>query len=445
MRRIVVSAFSAALSLLATPESALAQSSGQSGDLSISAAVFGDTLTVTASGSRFAGSIASLRYRGVEYVDIADHGRQIQSALSVDNLGECYNPTEAGTARDGTALTSSSRLLSLSNVGNVLQSVNQPAFWLAPGTDYKAPCGLTQFRTAQNTTVLSDYRIFRTMSFYGPSIPNLLNVNVGFTFPENRSSASIETLTGYLPASFSVFLELNRSNMGLVRLSPDQSGAANRMTRNPVIISTPDGRNAMGVISPEIEAPTNALPAYYAYYKWPNLVSKWSCAVVRTKLMAGTTLNFGCHIAVGTVDEVVAALAAYPIAGRTAARMTPVYRFWKSPRSLYTTSFTEGANSITPDGFEGTAFKVFPDQGAGMIPIYRCVAGKASFISLSSICERQTVVGRIGYVYAGQRAGTVPIYRFYNVRNADHYITTSYADGDSKGYVYVGPLGFTMP
>lgn len=439
MRRIVFSAFAAALSLFAAPERA----SAQSDDLSISSTVFGDTLTVTASGSRFAGSIASLRYRGVEYVDIWDHGRQIQTAFSFENLGECDNPTEAGTERDGTGPTSSSRLLSLSNSGNVLQSVNQPAYWLAPGKNYGRACGLTQYTTAQNTTVLSNYRIARATSFYGPSIPNLLQVNVAVGLVENRSTMAIEALTGYLPGTFSVFLELKRSNMSLNRLTP---GVPNPSTRNPVIVSTPDGRHAMGVISPEIEAPANAMPAAYVYFNWPT-VSKWSCFfAIQRPVIAGSTLNYGCHIAVGTVDEVIAALAAYPVAGKTAPRMTPVLRFWKSPRMLYTTSYTEGAQSLPEGGFEETAFKVYQDQAPGMIPMYRCATrGGGSFMSLSSICERQTMVGRVGYVYGGPRAGTVPIYRFYNARTAIHYMTTNYAEGVSKGYIIEGPIGYTLP
>lgn len=442
MRKLVLSASTAALSLISATEPALAQSTGQSGDLSISSTVNGSTLKVTASGSRFAGAISSLQYRGVEYVDIADHGRQIQTAFSFDNLGECYNPTEAGSARDGASLTSSSKLLSLSNAGNVLRSSNQPAFWLAPGTDYKRACGLTKFTTAQNTTVLSNYGISRTTSFYGPSIPNLLNVNVGIKLTENRSAASIEALTAYLPASFSMFMELNRKNMVMTRLTP---GGTNPVTRNPVIISTADGLHAMGVISPEIEAPANTMPAYYAYFQWPNLVSKWSCVFARSGLTAGTTLNYGCHIAVGTVDEVVAALAAYPVAGKTAVRMTPVYRFWKSPKSLYTTSFTEGANSFSPGGFKGTAVMVFPDAAPGMIPLYRCKYGQSnSFISLSGTCEGQVVIGRVGYVYGGQRTGTIPIYRFFNRTNGDHLVTTNYAEGEQSGYAYEGKLGFTV-
>lgn len=444
MSKIIFSASAIVLSLIAAPQIALAQSTGQSGDLSISSTVNGSTLEVTASGSQFAGAISSLQYRGVEYVDIADHGRQIQTAFSFDNLGECYNPTEAGTARDGASLTSSSKLLSLTNSGNVLRSSNQPAFWLAPGTDYKRACGLTKFTTAQNATVLSNYGILRTTSFYGPSIPNLLNVNVGIKLTENRSSASIEALTGYLPPAFSMFLGLNRSNMVLSRLDPTQS-AGKPLMRNPVIISTPDGLHAMGVISPEIEAPANTMPAYYAYFQWPNLVSKWSCVFAKSKLTAGTTLNYGCHIAVGTVEEVVAALAAYPVAGKAAVRMTPVYRFWKSPKSLYTTSFTEGAKSFSPGGFKGTAIMVFPDAAPGMIPLYRCKYGKTnSFISLSGTCEGQVVIGRVGYVYGGQRTGTIPIYRFFNRTSGDHLVTTNYAEGEQSGYAYEGKLGFTV-
>jgi hypothetical protein len=59
-----------------------------------------DNEIVLRTSARYAGAVASLTFRGVEYIDIKDHGRQMQSASSVDSLGECYNPTEAGNRAD---------------------------------------------------------------------------------------------------------------------------------------------------------------------------------------------------------------------------------------------------------------------------------------------------------------------------------------------------------
>src|SRR5947209_10853729 len=65
--------------------------------------------------SRLAGAIHSLTWNGKEFIDSADHGRQLQSASSfADKAGrhnaETYNPTEAGSRKDGAGPGSSSRL-----------------------------------------------------------------------------------------------------------------------------------------------------------------------------------------------------------------------------------------------------------------------------------------------------------------------------------------------
>ena len=43
----------------------------------------------------------SLTWRGKEFVNDYDHGREISYAWAFDGYGECFNPTEPGAARDG--------------------------------------------------------------------------------------------------------------------------------------------------------------------------------------------------------------------------------------------------------------------------------------------------------------------------------------------------------
>lgn len=146
-------------------------------DVSINYSVNGNPLVVSASADRFAGAIVSLTFRGVQYVDIYDHGREIQSAIQLDNLGECYNPNEAGSETDGTGQTTTSILHLISNTNNVLQTQTQPAFWLPKNYNYNKPCNPNLpypdnlISTAQNTTDLSNYTIARTTSFSARQFP----------------------------------------------------------------------------------------------------------------------------------------------------------------------------------------------------------------------------------------------------------------------------------
>jgi hypothetical protein len=86
---------------------------------------------------RLAGAIHSLTWNGKEFIDSTDHGRQLQSASNLNCgkrlIDETYNPTEAGSRRDGAEKTSTSRLLSLKADGADLETSTQMAFWLAPG------------------------------------------------------------------------------------------------------------------------------------------------------------------------------------------------------------------------------------------------------------------------------------------------------------------------
>jgi len=276
----------------------------------ISRPVYGSTLSVSITPEVHAGAINSLVFRGVEYVDNFDHGRQIQTALQVDNLGECFNPTEAGSNADGAKQSTSSVLLSVSTAGNVLRTVTRPAFWLSPAEPYRKAC--SRFRSerhAQNRTVLSDYKIARTTRFYGAAIPNLLVVDVSVTMPERRKSAVVEALTGYLPPHFSAFFSYDPTTRRLQRL---RAGPEEQQVRTSVIVATRDGRNAMGVYSPAI-ANGSSEQDFYAYYYFPGggATAKWSCRFGESDIRPGTTLSYSCPIAVGTLQEVTAAIDAY--------------------------------------------------------------------------------------------------------------------------------------
>ena len=75
-----------------------------SGDAQIRAKAGPSEIVITTT-SRLAGAIHSLTWNGREFIDSADHGRQLQSASNFDAgsriTGETYNPTEAGSRFDG--------------------------------------------------------------------------------------------------------------------------------------------------------------------------------------------------------------------------------------------------------------------------------------------------------------------------------------------------------
>ncbi len=86
-----------------------------------------------ATAARFGGAITPLRWNGKEFVNAQDHGREIQTAWQGNNAGECFNPTEAGSAEDGIGLYTTSKLLSTTVTTASITTISNPAFWLKPG------------------------------------------------------------------------------------------------------------------------------------------------------------------------------------------------------------------------------------------------------------------------------------------------------------------------
>src|SRR5882757_3057286 len=141
------------------------------GDAAVSANVFGAPLYINTS-DRFAGAIYSIIWNGKQFVDSADHGREFQSASSFDGLGECYNPTEAGSLTDTTRSTSA--LLGISAAGNVLKTTSQMAFWAPAGYPYPQGCGGNQsLKIAQNTTDLSNHLLSKQVTIGYSGIENV--------------------------------------------------------------------------------------------------------------------------------------------------------------------------------------------------------------------------------------------------------------------------------
>ena len=117
---------------------------------------------------RLAGAIDSLTWDGQEFIDSADHGRQLQSASNLDCgtaiQAETFNPTEAGSRDDGAGPKSTSRLLHYLADKNCLQTTTQMAFWLAPGQKSGG-------HAAKNKTLLSNHLLTKRVTIGIESLP----------------------------------------------------------------------------------------------------------------------------------------------------------------------------------------------------------------------------------------------------------------------------------
>jgi hypothetical protein len=185
------------------------------------------------------GAIVSLKWQDIkalggitkEFVDSFDHGRLIQCALSFDNAGEAYNPTEGGARSDGGATRPSTSRTLIRASGNVLETFTQLAYW----DPYKGA-------TVSNVTLRK-----RVTLNYGGIWNAIEVVNTLFT-PQNESHVldQFEFATAYLPKQFSVFETLDRATGQLSPLADDPAGEQPL----PLVFSTPDEKWAMGMWAP---------------------------------------------------------------------------------------------------------------------------------------------------------------------------------------------------
>ncbi len=281
-----------------------------SGDAVIRAPFGGSEIVITTT-ARLAGAIHSVTWKGKEFIDSADHGRLLQSASSFDNLPtappETFNPTEAGSMRDGAGPRSTSRLLEVRTLPGELRTRAQMAFWLTPADRSGGV-------PARNTTALSDHLLAKQVHIGLPGLPNVLDYTVTFTLPagEPHATAQFEALTGYMPPEFERFWHFNPATK---KLEPLTDGPGEQ--RDPIAFSTADGNYAMSIIAPDPAPAGSAGPGYGRFRFAAEKVVKWNCVYrVRPADGAVKASEYRYHLLVpiGTFADVEAALAQFAAA-----------------------------------------------------------------------------------------------------------------------------------
>lgn len=272
-----------------------------SGDSVIRANVFGSPLKIRTT-SRLAGAIGSLTWKGKEFVNQDDHGRELQSASSFDGLGECFNPTEAGSDADGEGPTSSSKLLSINADRNRLNTTVQMAFWWKPNASYPDGCGdSTTLKKSQNTTVLSNHKLSKQVTIGFEGIPNVIEYLVSYEVPEAYKKSQFEAFAGYLTKDFSSFWTFEPDKKSLKKLG----GVRGEQSR-PVVLSTPDKRYAMGVYSPELpqEGINWGKGAGYGRRNYASYDTMKLNTVFRLENAPAGTYNYKVYVVVGNLEQV---------------------------------------------------------------------------------------------------------------------------------------------
>lgn len=272
----------------------------------IHAPVEGDDLTIRVSG-RVAGSVDSLTWRGKEFINDIDHGREISYAWHFDGYGECENPTEPGTLDDYTGPTSSSVFVkACQNAENSLSTTTQPAYWLAPGEKGTCDDGSD---TAVNETVLSGQMLERKIDIGFEGLDNVIVFTAKITLDEAHEFWNLEIPTGYLTYEFTNYWRLNPVTGEVSRPESEPLvGPWSFVSTGtlPPILSTPDGQYAMGAYTDEPIYDYTILATNDANLQ--ERTNKW--AMVLAKQPAEPAVyTFQSFVIVGTLDTVKESMA----------------------------------------------------------------------------------------------------------------------------------------
>lgn len=275
----------------------------------ISAIVDGSPLTISTA-DKFAGAIDSLTWKGKEFVDSYDHGREIQSAAlpNGQTWGECFNPTEAGGEYDGTGNTSTSVLQALTASGNHLVTQTQMAYWAKANT-YHENCGTQTNKIPPYPFNLSNYIMKKDVTIGFLNNNHIIDYKTSLTIPQHPvyndtgypNSFNWEAPTNYMPKAFSTIYTYDPATHTKTRKDPGYQGEVGF----PVILTTPDEQYAMGVYSPLLPQSWAQGHGYKLFdlIKSNNVITS-GCVYRSGEAIPGKTYDFQCYLVVGTVKDV---------------------------------------------------------------------------------------------------------------------------------------------
>lgn len=255
---------------------------------------------------RDAGAVCSIVYDGHEFVNDYDHGRQLQIAWSYNDLGEAYNPTEAGSGDDFTKPTSTSKLLSVRVEGATLVTESHPAYWQRVG----------QGRNIQETT--QDTLRKKITLGYGGDLHVIVvdaevTISPELTGPPIRK-IRIEAPAFYTSSALTEHYQLDRRDGSMLKIPPParpearHTGMNDRMRLNTerqriAILSSPDGKYAAGVYTPQVDNFWT-----YSSYSIPRDLPANACNKVTARFEhaadTGRTYSYRSFVVIGDLATV---------------------------------------------------------------------------------------------------------------------------------------------
>jgi hypothetical protein len=241
-----------------------------------------------------------------------DHGREYQTAVSYNGLGECLNPTEAGSQNvpKGKQVTSKlwhSTLVRLapkvkSSIYNQVHTSSQMGYWLNPKAQYPSGCGGTTRYSAVNTELRSQTFLDKITTIED----NVIYQHITFTPNEDYESATFEAATIYAHWHLHtphVFDPVTNKEYEAPKSSGEQ--------KYPPILCSFDSKRCVGLYSPDLPELYGPDLVGYGVFIGDGLDSdfynKINC-VFRVKNPGRNPRSFDCHGIFGTLPQVKATM-----------------------------------------------------------------------------------------------------------------------------------------
>jgi hypothetical protein len=327
--------------------------------------------------SNYGGAITSLTWNGIQFVACpsgkqGDNGQQIQSAIHSyaspvnPDLGECYNPNEAGSFTDTGTSSTTALLEPLATSGTSIITEADIAFYATPGHKTNS-C-----TTPLNTVPLSSVVLNKTVTLgFDASIPQAIRYNVSLQIPDTYNATyaennSFEFAAWYLPNTgantFNTFLQ-NNPVTGLnanVTSQVESEGSTGVTQPNyPVILSFGNADFAAGLYCPSVQPSANINYDQYTFSGNPNKLG--IVAYINNIVPANEpTYSMEFYLVIGSLADVNSGLAALIVA------FPPPVPNISYPADAYTFLSEENIPTITPTNTGGpiSSYSINPNLTA---------------------------------------------------------------------------------
>jgi len=262
---------------------------------------------------RTGGAVDSLVWNQKEFINNWDHGRQLQTAMTVQNYGECWNPTEAGGRSDGIDKDTKSILTNISAIGNTLNTVSLPAYWVRGDDTTRIPSGkfCPAGQESYNSEDTHPYQFTKNVTIGCFSLDNCIEFAMtaelgnSSDMPPFTGFAQLEAPTAYLNSDFTEVAYLDAATGKLEQVVYPTK----EETEQLVIIHTKDEEHALGAVTkPRPKTSSGAPGLHYGYFKFniqpfDQKTFKWS-VVIREDLTPGDAFEVQTFLCLGSLDMV---------------------------------------------------------------------------------------------------------------------------------------------